>query len=238
VPATTRLSLTRLPEALSTFILIPGAGGAAWYWHRVVPLLEAAGHEAIAVDLPGDDEAAGLPEYTRLVVEAIGDRDGVVLAAQSMGGFTAALAADRVDIRSIVFVNAMIPRPGETAREWWGNTDWLPAREQAADRHGYSREFDLQTYFLHDVPPAVAAAGAQHERPEAPAAFDSVCGFETWPDVPMQVVAGAEDRFFPAGFQRQVARDRLGLEVDLLPGGHLNALSQPRALADYLLESP
>jgi hypothetical protein len=21
------------------FVLIPGAGGAAWYWHRVVPLL-------------------------------------------------------------------------------------------------------------------------------------------------------------------------------------------------------
>ncbi len=29
---------------MSTFVLIPGAGGAAWYWHRVVPLLRAAGH--------------------------------------------------------------------------------------------------------------------------------------------------------------------------------------------------
>jgi hypothetical protein len=35
-------------------VLIPGAGGTAWYWHRVVPLLRAAGHEATAVDLlPG-----------------------------------------------------------------------------------------------------------------------------------------------------------------------------------------
>ena len=38
---------------MSTFVLIPGAGGVAWYWHRVVPLLTAAGHEAIPVDLPG-----------------------------------------------------------------------------------------------------------------------------------------------------------------------------------------
>jgi len=45
---------------MASFILIPGAGGSAFYWHRVVPLLEAAGHEAIAVDLPGDDERAGL----------------------------------------------------------------------------------------------------------------------------------------------------------------------------------
>ena len=34
------------------FVLIPGAGGAAWYWHRVVPELRARGHEAVAVDLP------------------------------------------------------------------------------------------------------------------------------------------------------------------------------------------
>ena len=38
---------------MSTFVLIPGAGGTAWYWHRVAPLLREAGHEAIPVDLPG-----------------------------------------------------------------------------------------------------------------------------------------------------------------------------------------
>ncbi len=37
-----------------------------------MPLLREAGHEAIAVDLPGDDETAGLPEYTSLVTGATG----------------------------------------------------------------------------------------------------------------------------------------------------------------------
>jgi len=46
---------------MSGYVMIPGAGGAAWYWHRVVPLLQQAGHEATAVDLPGDDNLAGLP---------------------------------------------------------------------------------------------------------------------------------------------------------------------------------
>src|SRR4051794_20643130 len=99
---------------MSTFILIPGAGGTAWYWSRVVPLLERAGHEAVAVDLPGDDENAGLPEYTRLVLEAIGASTDVVLVAQSLGGFTAPLVCDRASIRGLVLVNAMIPVPGET----------------------------------------------------------------------------------------------------------------------------
>jgi len=68
------------------FVLIPGAGGAAWYWHRVVPELRARGHEAVAVDLPGADESAGLPEYADAVVAAIGGRHDVVVVAQSMGG--------------------------------------------------------------------------------------------------------------------------------------------------------
>jgi pimeloyl-ACP methyl ester carboxylesterase len=53
--------------------------------------------------------------------------------------------------------------------------------------------------------------------------------------VPTHVVAGSADRFFPLEFQRSVVRERLGLDVDVLPGGHLMALSRPRELADYLL---
>jgi hypothetical protein len=42
----------------ASFILIPGAGGLAWYWHSVVSRLQKAGDEAIAVDLPADDQLA------------------------------------------------------------------------------------------------------------------------------------------------------------------------------------
>jgi pimeloyl-ACP methyl ester carboxylesterase len=214
--------------------MIPGAGGVAWYWHRVVAQLEERGHEAIAVDLPGDDESAGLPEYTRLVLEAIGDRDDVVLVAQSLGAATAPLVAQRASLRQLVLVNAMIPLPGERPGNWWGNTGSEDARVAAAERDGYSPEFDLETYFLHDVPPDVAAQGAPYQRPEADAVFQSVCDFEAWPDIPIHAVAGESDRFFPVDFQRRLAQERLGLEADVLTGGHLIALSQPAALADYL----
>jgi pimeloyl-ACP methyl ester carboxylesterase len=92
-----------------TYVLIPGAGGAAWYWSRVVRLLEAAGHQAVAVDLPGDDESKGIREYADLVVAANG-RDDVVLVAQSLGGFTAPLACERMDVRELVLVGVARPR--------------------------------------------------------------------------------------------------------------------------------
>jgi hypothetical protein len=220
---------------VSTFVLIPGAGGAAWYWHRIVPLIKQAGHEAIAVDLPGDDKLAGLPEYASQVVSVIGERDDVVLVAQSLGGFTAPMVAAKVPVRAIVLVNAMIPLPAETPGAWWANTGSALARAAAAEEGGYGTAFDEVVYLLHDVPADVAAAGASQQRPEADAVFGSACDFGRWPSVPIRVVAGADDRLFPAGFQQAVARDRLGLDADILPGGHLIALSQPDLLASYLL---
>jgi pimeloyl-ACP methyl ester carboxylesterase len=222
-----------------TFVLIPGAGGADWYWHRVVPLLEKAGHNAIAVDLPGDDERKGIHAYADIVVDAIGSRTGIILVAQSLGGFTAAIVAARVPIERIVLVNAMIPLPGETAGAYWGNTRSQEAREAAARRHGYPVDFDLAVYFLHDVPKEVAEAGAEHQRPEAKIAFAEPAGFERWPAVPTLVLIGADDRFFPADFQARVARERLGPNVPIveIPGGHLVALSRPRELTDRLLGS-
>src|SRR5919202_535904 len=36
---------------MSTYVLIPGAGGDAWYWHLLEAELRERGHETVAVDL-------------------------------------------------------------------------------------------------------------------------------------------------------------------------------------------
>ncbi len=219
---------------MSSFVLIPGAGGSGSYWYRVAPLLEARGHEAIAVNLPGDEASAGLPDYVSLVTAAADGRRDVVLVAQSMGGFTAPMVCAHVPVRLLVLVNAMIPCPGETPGAWWGNTGSEEARVTAARDGGYPAEFDLDTYFLHDLPAEVLASGQASGAPEADIAFGQPCAIDRWPDVPTRVIAGRDDRFFPLEFQRRVAKDRLGLDVDVVPGGHLAALSHPAELAGQL----
>ncbi len=72
--------------ALTTYVLIHGAGSDSWYWHRVAPRLQALGHDVVAVDPPCDDDAAGLEEYAETVVEAVGNRRDLILVAQSLGG--------------------------------------------------------------------------------------------------------------------------------------------------------
>lgn len=225
--------------ARNTFILIPGAGGSAWYWHLVVPRLEQRGHEAVPVSLPAADDAAGLPEYADAVVRAIGDREPqhLVIVAQSLGGFTAPLVCQQVPVALLVLVNAMIPKPGETPGAWWSNTCHDEAKGQQNQRDGRPADapFDPLVDFFHDVPqPVVDEAWAQGEPRQSDAVFSSPCTFTSWPTVPTRVLVGRGDRFFPAEFQRRVARDRLGISADEMPGGHLMALSQPDELTARL----
>src|ERR1700686_3175128 len=53
------------------FLLIPGAGGESWIWHRVESELKSVGHHAVSVDLPADDETAGIEEYADIAQSAI-----------------------------------------------------------------------------------------------------------------------------------------------------------------------
>ncbi|SHN68957.1 Alpha/beta hydrolase family protein [Geodermatophilus obscurus] len=229
-------STTGQHDVRATFLLVPGAGGRAWYWHRLVPELRARGSGAIAVDLPAGDDDAGLEQYTQTVLDAAASCSGgpLVVVGQSMGGLTAPLVCTRVQVDLLVLLNAMVPRPGETGGEWWTATGHEQARTEAARAHGWPLDDD--DAFLHDVPPEVVATApvpfAQSGTP-----FAEPWPLRAWPGTPTRVLAGRDDRFFPVAFQRRVVGERLGLPVEELPGGHLVALSRPAELADRLVGS-
>ncbi len=199
--------------------------------------LRRRGREAVAVDLPADDDSAGLAAYTDAVVEAIGDRTGLVVVAQSMGGLTGPLVCDRVPVDLLVMLNAMVPTPGESGGDWWVNTGHEQSMTAMAVRDGrpHGADFDTLDAFFHDVPAdVVAEAMAAGELVQSEKPFAEPWPRSGWPDVPTRVLQARDDRFIPAEFQRRVAVERLGIVPDEMPGGHLVALSRPHELADRL----
>jgi len=221
---------------VSTFLLIPGAGGQAWFWHRLVPELAARGHEAVAVELPSGDDAAGFAEYADVAVAAAIPGADLVVVGRSMGAYTAALVATRLPARLIVLLNAMTPRQGETGGEWWGNVGFAEARQAQASREGRRLDDDPDNTeaFFHDVPADVRAeAFTQGDFEQSGTPFAQPWTVP-WPDVPTRFLAGRDDRFFPIELQRRVVPERLGIAVDEMPGGHLVALSRPVELAERL----
>jgi pimeloyl-ACP methyl ester carboxylesterase len=223
-----------------TYVLIPGADGRAWYWDRVGPLLRERGHEVVTVDLPVTDPTAGLEEYAGAVKAVIGERrTDLVLVAQSLAGFIAPLAAERVGADQLILLNAMVPKPGESAGEWWGDTGHDQARAEHYAREGLvlPAEFDPIEAFFHDVPAEVVEQAMAMG--EQPVRFDTLFSqpwpLDSWPKIPTRFIQARDDRFLPLEFQRRVVAERLEIPVEEIPGGHLVALSRPREVAEKLL---
>lgn len=223
---------------MTTFVLLPGAGSAPWYWRRVTPLLHERGHETVTPDLPYADETAGLREYADTVVRAMAGLDAPVVVAHSMSAFTAPLVCHRVPVAHLVLVAPMIPAPGEPPGQWWDNTGQPRAQRELAVRQGRDPDasFDVPELILHDLDPGLARQALDlGEREQSATPFAEPWPLDAWPDVPTRVLFGSDDRLFPADFLRRLTRDRLGLAPEEIPGGHTAMLSHPHALVETLL---
>jgi pimeloyl-ACP methyl ester carboxylesterase len=221
----------------TTYALIHGAGDTGWYWHLVAARLRDRGNEAVAMDLPCEDDSAGLAEYADTVVDAVGNAPDLVVVVQSFGGFTAPLVCERMPVAQLVLVAAgMIPSPGETPGDWWENTGYEEATKNRADVEEYAtlEEETIATY-LHDVPSDLAAEALRRGRGQSGTPMVKPWPLASLPGVSTRFLLCRDDRFFPADFMRCVVSDRLGIVPDEIDGSHCIALSRPKEVADRLV---
>jgi pimeloyl-ACP methyl ester carboxylesterase len=212
----------------ATFVPIHAAGDGAWTWHLLAAELEMLGHETVAIDLPADDESAGLWDYADAVAVAVGGRSNLIVVAHSFGAFTGPLVCERVKVDQLVMLSAMIPTPGEAPADWWANTGHAEARQ------GHDDEDEMTTYY-HDVPPALAAEAMRRVRNHpSDRAYSEPWPLAAWPDVSTRSLLCRDDRLFPVDWMRGVVRQRLGIIPDEIDGGHCVMLSRPAELARRL----
>lgn len=121
---------------MAHFVLVHGAWHGAWCWRRVIDALTTRGHRAHAVTLTGLGDRAHLlsPLITlethiadvmqTLVAEELED---VVLVVHSYAGMLGTAVADRLPerLRHLVYVDAVVPKPGES----WSSTHASATRE-------------------------------------------------------------------------------------------------------------
>lgn len=220
---------------MTDFLLIPGGGADPSYWQYVVAELAARGHRGIPVDLPCEDDSADLQVYADTVVAHRPDGDArPVVVAHSLGGFTGALACPRVDAAALVYLSAMIPRPGEAPGDWWAATGCESAQCAAAEAGGYDVD-DMDALFYNGVDPQVVAAVVERDQSDTP--MLAPWPANALPQLPTRFVLFTDDRFFPEPFMRATVRQRLGVEPAAVPGGHMAMLSHPSQIADRLVAS-
>lgn len=106
------------------YILVHGAWHGAWCWDKVIPLLQAKGHTAIAIDLPGHGRNMehrwdiGLEDYVNEIVKTVLDqKEPVVLVGHSMSGIVISQAAEKLGgdkISALVYLDAFLPKSGDS----------------------------------------------------------------------------------------------------------------------------
>lgn len=121
---------------MADFLLVHGAWHGGWCWQRVSQALCAGGHRVHAVTLTGLGERAHLLSSTITLETHVADVMGaleceelrdVVLVAHSYAGMLGTAVADRMPsrLRRLVYLDAVLPKPGES----WGSTHTSTTRE-------------------------------------------------------------------------------------------------------------
>jgi pimeloyl-ACP methyl ester carboxylesterase len=228
---------------MTTFALVHGAWHGAWCWEKVAPLLQEAGHDVVAMDLPIDDNTATFDTHADVVCAAVdGCSDDLILVAHSYGGMVIPLVAARRPVRHLVFVCAFVPYVGRSLddqlREEPGTFN--PAVSECLRFDAESRflwvDDDLARAFMYaDCDKSTSSAAIKRLRPHSPFPGSVQCSLTEFPDVPCTSVICSEDLCIGAERARRIARDRIGAEIIELPGSHAPFLSRPQALADVLL---
>lgn len=135
---------------MANFLLVHGAWHGAWCWRRVTQPLQQAGHRAHAVTLTGLGERRHLmsPDITlethiQDVIEALDaeEFDDVVLAVHSYAGMLGTAVADRCPgrVRHLIYVDAVVPQPGES----WSSTHARATRESRLAAAAASADFSF-----------------------------------------------------------------------------------------------
>ncbi|HEY7142136.1 MAG TPA: alpha/beta fold hydrolase [Methylomirabilota bacterium] len=228
---------------MATFALVHGAGHGAWCWERLIPVLEALGHRAVAMDLPCEDPTAGVGRYAEVVDRAIPATTDLVLVGHSLAGLTIPLVAARRPVRRLVYLCAIVPELGRSLADQVAADPSLyhevvrtnPGRLTAPDGATTLRDAAAaRAIFYHDCTPEDVAWAFARLRPQAAAPRGEPCPLRAWPPGDTACILCREDHAISPAWSRRVARERLGVEPIELDGGHSPFISRPSVLAGVL----
>ena len=223
---------------MTTFCLIHGSGQGPEGWKLLAQELEQRGHSVLTPAFHIDRTDQGAAWHADTVVEALKSSGhssaDVVCVAHSAGGMYLPIVAERWGPRQMVFLAAMIPRPGISIRDQYQN-DPSMFNPAWVGKNPVGDDVALEFVF-HDCPPdRLEWAMSTRIYFYAKQAIEEPCPLTTWPSVPAAYIACAEDRTITPAWQRRAAREYLGVEADELPGGHCPHVSRPEDLARVLI---
>ncbi len=230
------------PAVKPTIVLVHGAFADSASWDGVTRKLLADGYPVIGAANPLRSVKADAAVVSGIVKGISGP---VVLVGHSYGGAVISAAAHgNSNVKSLVYVAAFAPEPGETVLELSGRFPGgtlgsaLAAPVPTADggKDFYIDQAKFHQQFAADLSRGKASLMAAGQRPIAEAALTEAAGAAAWKTLPSYFVYGTADKNVPAAalqFMADRAKSRKTVVAD--GASHVVMTSQP-ALVARLIE--
>ena len=239
---------------MATFVLVHGGWVGGWYWQKVIPFLEAAGHEVYAPTLTGLAERAaelspdiGVETHIQDVVSLLEEKNlhGVILVGHSYGGMVITGVVDQAPerIAHLVYLDTFVPRDGESMADVSPMVIGLLRRQ--AQAHGDGWRIDSRgTYGVTTEPDRSWVLSKVTPQPlktlEQPLHLKNPAIVSAKLRTHIECTGGGF--FFSlmkhiayVAISRSHPREA-GWRLRQLPTGHDAMITMPRELADLLLE--
>jgi pimeloyl-ACP methyl ester carboxylesterase len=223
-------------HAIKNVVLVHGAWADGSSWSKILPLLQAQGLHAVAVQNPLSSIAEDVASTNRL----INAQDGpVLLVGHSYGGAVITEAGNNPKVVGMVYVAAFAPEEGETLGGMAALYPTPPAYaefRQVDDGYLVLTEKGVRESFAQDLTPAEQGILFAVQGATQSAILGTPIKKAAWHAKPSWFVIASNDRTIAPEQEISTAK-RMGARTLTVPSSHVAMLAQPNKVADFVIEA-
>jgi pimeloyl-ACP methyl ester carboxylesterase len=219
----------------TNIVLVHGGWADGSGWSKEIPILTAAGHKVIAVQLPLHSLSDDVTTVKR-AVEHIGRP--TILVGHSYGGAVITNAAyNNPNVTKLVYIAAFAPDEGQSLGDFVNPANF-PKELFIVDSGGfiYLNPKIFRENFAQDVDPAEAENMAIVQKPFHESNFVAKSGPPAWKQLPTWYQISTADHMIPPDVQRMFAQ-RMNATTISVPASHASYVSHPNEIAQFILDA-
>jgi pimeloyl-ACP methyl ester carboxylesterase len=238
-----------LEISMAHFLFLHGSWHGAWCWHKVLPRMQAAGHYATAIDLPGRGRAmartytVSLERMVRAAEAALVPNEKTTVVVHSRYGIVASSLAERVPekiARTIYLASFMLPN-GKRVLDYLPDRDSLLTGRVEINRLALWDRLHPAAYrealYADCSEDDVALANALLVRePIRPALTRLALTEGRYGSVPRAFIRLTQDKAISLSLQDRLLNETCADRVESLEASHSAYFSQPDTLVKTILK--
>ena len=219
----------------TNIVLVHGAWADGSGWSKVIPILTAAGHKVIAVQLPLHSLADDVATVKR-AIDLVGKP--VTLVGHSYGGEVITNAAyNNPNVTGLVYIAAFAPDEGQSLSTFVSPAKF-PKELIILDSGGfiYLNPKLFRENFAQDVNSSEADIMAIAQKPFNQSNFVEKSGPTAWKQLPTWYQISSADRMIPPDVESTFAKQMNATTLSI-NASHASYVSHPNEIAAFILEA-